>query len=537
MLLILSARLVNDDIAMNFGPLPPSFLPLGPQRLIHFQSELTLGECCYLTVPDDYPISEFDLRKISSAGITLLPQPQTYRLNEAINNALDRTPDDEPVRILFGDTLVLPVSDALKQPDIAIVQSTTTNYPWAFVETKDDGCVAFKDTPPNRLNSRRVLCGYFTFSDRALLSRSCKKNSFVEAMNFYNEHKNINCIDAEKWLDFGHLPLYFQSKKEIIVKRAFNDVSVEGATLVKQSDDTSKMRSEANWYQNLPPRLALHTPRFLGEIERDFQAGYKLEYLYAPLLSDLGVFGQLPLGSWLEILQGCFDYLKECRLERPSPQAPESSPKFSKLFFQEMIVAKTWSRLSQLSKQSKIPLESKIKLNGTQYASLRNIVSRLIEMVPETTPDHICFWHGDFFFGNVLYDFTARRVMTIDPRGQASQGVFCLWGDYRYDIAKLSHSIIGHYDKILLGRSHLERDAKDALSWTFYVDPLPHQDVIEDIFVSYVKESGGITEAELYALTSLLFFSLLPLHEEHPERQIHFLATALELSKAAELKQ
>lgn len=534
MLLILSARIVNDDIAMNFGPLPPSFLPLGPQRLIHFQNDLTLGEPCFLTVPEDYPISEFDLQQLSAVGITLLPQPQTYRLTEAINNALDHIPKEEPIRILFGDTLVRPVSDELKRPDIAVVQSTTTNYPWAFVEASDDGHVAFKDTPPDRLNSRRVLCGYFTFSDRNLLSQACQKNSFVEAMNFYNNHKKITCVDAEKWLDFGHLPLYFQSKKEIIVKRAFNDVSVEGATLIKQSDDTSKMRAEANWYKNLPNSLSLHTPRFLGEIERDFQAGYKLEYLYAPLLSDLGVFGHLPLGPWLEILQGCFDYLRECQLERPSPQAPESSQKFSSQFFQEMIVAKTWNRLSQFSTQSNIPLDSKIKLNGTQHPNLRDIVSRLIELVPETTPDHICFWHGDFFFGNLLYDFTARRVMTIDPRGQTDPGKFCLWGDYRYDIAKLAHSIIGHYDKILLGRSRLVRDANDTLSWSFHVDPLPHQDTIEDIFLSYVKENGNVTKTELYALTSLLFFSLLPLHREHPERQIHFLATALELAKIAE---
>ena len=64
MLLILSAQFVGDDIALQFGQLPPSFLPLGNQRLFSVQSEIALGEPCFITVPEDFKIPETDIQRI-----------------------------------------------------------------------------------------------------------------------------------------------------------------------------------------------------------------------------------------------------------------------------------------------------------------------------------------------------------------------------------------------------------------------------------------------------------------------------------------
>ena len=57
--------------------------------------------------------------------------------------------------------------------------------------------------------------------------------------------------------------------------------------------------------------------------------------------------------------------------------------------------------------------------------------------------------HGDFCLSNIFYDFRAENIKLIDPRGLDTKNNFTIYGDQRYDLAKLMHSIIGLYDHIL----------------------------------------------------------------------------------------
>ncbi|MEM8790943.1 MAG: phosphotransferase [Pseudomonadota bacterium] len=533
MLLILSARPVTEEIALQFGRIPPSFLPLGSQRLFALQAEIAHGMPCYMTVPEDYEISPSDLAAIEAAGIRLLPQPSKLSITEAIGNALTRIQPEGLLRILYGDTLLQMSAAEMSEPDIVAVQETTSNYNWAFVEIDPDGRTLFSDEPPQRLDTRRVVCGYYTFSDPALLATACHENSIVKALRLYSAQKHLTCRTAENWLDFGHLPLYFQSKKDLLVKRVFNELVYEDHMLVKRSADTAKMRAEANWYEALPGSLRLHTPRYLGRDEGKFQAGYALEYVHAPLLSDLAVFGSLPLTSWLEILQASIEFISKCHAIRPPEDGPEASHAFASEFFHDMIVDKTRTRLASYCAEGEIGLEARITLNGIAHPPLKEVAEGLVDMIPPTTPQHIRFWHGDLFYGNMFYDFIAQRVLCIDPRGQLGSGQISLWGDLRYDLAKLAHSIIGHYDKVLNGRSVLKTDPDAPLNWQFSVESPQYGAQLEEIFLSYVHEKLDISAQELRAMTALMFLSMLPLHSDSPERQRHLLAAGLLLAHSS----
>jgi hypothetical protein len=152
----------------------------------------------------------------------------------------------------------------------------------------------------------------------------------------------------------------------------------------------------------------------------------------------------------------------------------------------------------------------------------------VITKIPATTQDDIRFWHGDMFFGNMFYDFTARRILAIDPRGQMAAGQYCLFGDLRYDLAKLAHSVIGQYDKIILGRaSLLENGPRD---WDLTLSAQPHQSLIEAIFMKEVQARYELDPEVLIAMTALLFFSMLPLHTDRPDLQKQMLANGLRLA-------
>ena len=529
MLLILSARTVNEDIALHYGKLPPSFLPLGNRRLFALQAELADGGPVAMTVPESFAISEIDRRAIDAAGIRLLPQPSGLSLTQAISAAVRELKPEGPLRLLYGDTLVrLGDTAAAAQADRIVVKHTTANYPWAYVDEGAEGGIAFSDEPPQQLDTRRVVCGDYVFADPDLLVEACGTGGLIAMLTHYHARRPFALVDAEEWFDFGHLPLYFQSKKSIMIKRVFNNLNYENHLLVKQSADTGKMRAEAHWYEHVPGDLQIHTPRYRGRVERDHRAGYAIEYLYHPLLSDLAAFGALPLPSWLEILQACFEFADKCQAIAPAPGAPEASPEFARAFHDSMIVGKTWGRVETYLGGAELNLDDAFTVNGQRFPALRTVIQRVIDTVSPTTPDHVRFWHGDLFFGNMFYDFTARRILAIDPRGQLGTGAICLYGDWRYDLAKLAHSVIGQYDKIILGRSSLVQNG--PRDWVLTLSEQPHQTQIEAIFLQQAVARYGIDPQELTAMTALLFFSMLPLHSDRPDLQQQMLANALRLS-------
>ena len=69
--------------------------------------------------------------------------------------------------------------------------------------------------------------------------------------------------------------------------------------------------------------------------------------------------------------------------------------------------------------------------------------------------------HGDFCFSNLLYDCKVRLVKMIDPRGEF--GVPGVFGDRRYDLAKLAHSYAGGYDFIVADQFSVEVDSEGRL--------------------------------------------------------------------------
>ena len=45
-----------------------------------------------------------------------------------------------------------------------------------------------------------------------------------------------------------------------------------------------------------------------------------------------------------------------------------------------------------------------------------------------------------------------QTIKIIDPRGHDHNGKNTIYGDLRYDLSKLTHSLIGPYDFIIAGR-------------------------------------------------------------------------------------
>jgi len=143
------------------------------------------------------------------------------------------------------------------------------------------------------------------------------------------------------------------------------------------------------------------------------------------------------------------------------------------------------------------------------------------------TPDDIYISHGDLCFSNILYDFRVQSVRLIDPRGTLDEQTFTPYGDGRYDIAKLYHSVIGRYDFIMAGNYHLDIIGKSSINFR-----ISHHPVLNNIGAQLMENRAfGYDKEEIIPIMINLFISMLPLHADSDTRQIALIANALRLFK------
>lgn len=524
--LILSAAYIGEDMAAELGYIPPAFLPLGGQRLFEHQSRLAKGRI-FLTLPRDYTVLPVDQENLDRLEITVLRPPAGLSLRESALFALEAIDQTGPVELLFGDTLVQGRKS--QYPDLVSYQNDPSNHFWSY-HSPDTPDTPFISGHGEGLAERRILCGHFMMSDSDLLKSALTgADDFIGALNIYERHKPFAKEPVETWFDFGHLSLYYQSKRNFSVARAFNSIESNGIMLRKSSDQTHKMRAESIWFRDLPYDLRPYAPRYLGQSDRDHRAGYSLEYIYQPLLSDLFVFGHLPGHVWSGILSGCFDFLDIAGRHRPLAESPESSADFAGEFFTQMFAEKTRVRFGGFIESRGPDFAKDLILNGEKTGPVEGLIDALLARIRPTTPDDIRLIHGDFFFGNTFYDFKAARVLTIDPRAMTWSGQPSYYGDYRYDVAKLAHSVIGKYDHILNQRSRLIEHGPQL--WEFIPTDIPEPLRMSEMLYDLAEQHFGISRNELLAMTALMFFSMLPLHAESARRQKHLFANALRLAQ------
>lgn len=533
MLICLSARYIEQELALHYGKLPPGFLPIGGERLFAAQARsFRADERCILTLPEDFEIAEGDRKALEDSAFEVLRISSQLSLTAAITEVLAQVKDavgPEPVRLLFGDTLVEFENLPADISDFVAVKPTRIDYPWTYGE-HSDGTVRFFEDDTQHSDNSQVVCGYFSFSDFELLQDAFLQPSLAEALNAYAAQKPLDLVKASIWHDFGHLALFYQSKRDLLVARAFNSLDADEYVITKTSRQTAKMQAEAAWFENIPQQILLHTPRYVGRKNKDNKAGYQLEYLHLPTLSDMAVFGRLPQSTMNLILSRCVKLIDMFRQFQPDPAAPEYAPEYAQRFYDEIIQRKTWSRLEAFCTSFGCTLDTEFSLNGQPRPSLRAIVEAALAQIPPTRPEDISLWHGDLFFGNLLFDFNTQRVVMVDPRGMLFDNVITQYGDYRYDVGKLAHSVLGGYDHIIANQALCTRQGPHALELSLPSYPEADRRFATAQLCQFTEDKFGIGEQALHALALIMFFSMLPLHQENPARQAALFANGLRLS-------
>ncbi|UYB71016.1 aminoglycoside phosphotransferase family protein [Aeromonas veronii] len=516
MFLIMSAAYVNQDLEAEFGKIPPSFLPLGNRRLFKHQVALApSGTDIYLSVPEGYRLSDSDLAWLTEQGVKVIYIPVGLSLGASLVAAVNLSEyrQGSSLHVLYGDTLFgrLPTGE-----NIVSVSKTEYYYNWATLEHENIDCIEDE----NRDVEGLIIDGYFKFQDARELIRCITQCnwSFLEGLNRYHHKVRLNVVKSDGWLDFGHVNTYYRSKAEFTTQRAFNEIVITPYFIEKSSVHNVKIMAEAEWFENLPFSLRGYIPQFLGSSKNDGSATYRLEYLHNTALNEVYVFSALPSFCWKPIINNCLGFLLDCQRVKNTEKQPANQ-------VSELFGAKTLSRINDYCQSTNISINEHWKYNGFQPVSIQDLLDACSVYLPKDC-GLASVLHGDFCFSNILYDFRAQKIKVIDPRGITANSEMTIYGDVSYDIAKLSHSILGLYDWIIAGYYDVNISAREI---EFKIKVSNYVDDIQSYYISRVGSVFGMRPETLYAMQIHLFLSMLPLHADCKKRQNALFANAFRL--------
>ena len=517
MFLIMSGAYVGTELESEFGHIPPSFLPLGNRRLFQHQVALAPhGAEVYFSIPESFTISEHDREWLQNHKVNILAIPDGLSLGASLVAAVNISGHslDTPLHVLYGDTLF---SHLYEGDDIASVSEAKDSYNWAILTDDKAHWLKDNDLANNRRN--QIIDGYFKFSQPRELLRCITQSewSFIEGLNRYHISVGLTPVESCGWLDFGHVNTYYRSKAEHTTQRAFNELTINSRWIEKASVKNDKIAAEAHWFATLPDQLRGYIPQYLGSNTEKGKVCYRLEYLHLTALNELFVFAQLPSKVWQQILMGCIEFLQQCTQHNANASVTTNG-------LDVLFGDKTYQRLEEFFNSESISLDTKWQFDD-QPITLRQVLNKSTQHLPSGR-EKMSVLHGDFCFSNILYDFRAGKVKTIDPRGMTPDGKKTLYGDISYDLAKLSHSILGLYDWIIAG--YYDVNIEGNRIELNIANSGQHKET-QQAFIELVEQNFALTAKNLYAMQIQLFLSMLPLHADDKNRQKALFANAFRL--------
>lgn len=526
LLLITAGAYLADELAAEFGLIPPAFLPVGNKRLYCLQSSVARNNAdrIVMTVPETFKIPQHDAALLRHLKIETLPVIERLSLGESIVYAINILGlNNVPVKILHGDTVITDVSDVID--DGFTVHRSEAFYHWANYDFDKHGVMRFWTAcyHDHVGSSKEVLSGYFAFSTSTGLVQAITRagGDFICGLEKYSELRPLSPIkNSGEWLDFGHTQTYFASRWFLTKQRSFNKLEIDRLSVTKRSNWDEKIRAEAEWFRQLPADLSVYTPQLVRTTDQECDGfAYTLGHEHLSTLSDLYVFGRLDREIWSRIFNGCAEFLSACS---EYSHDTDLALQVSNLYY-----VKPYQRLEAYCANSGIDLNAEWIVDGHPTPSLAMALTELVDLVDTDVGYMPAVMHGDFCFSNIFYDFRRSAIKVIDPRGHVDAGNPTIFGDARYDLAKLAHSVVGRYDFIMAGYYHCERHSKYNISLALPQDPLIA--TIEGEFLD--SNFAGISPQaiSIRASTALLFLSMLPLHADRPERQNALLARGLRL--------
>ena len=340
--------------------------------------------------------------------------------NSGITEALNFLPDGEPFAITWSDLFYrAPI----------LMQDENSNYVGMTNSNKcrysfEEGKFIEGDTNHNG------VIGLFLFKHKNLLSAVPNNGEFVRYLSQTNIHFSPLVVDSV--YEIGTMDNYLLFKLQFPVSRFFNNIEIEDEVVVK-GVTVQKFRhlleDEINWYRYMEnvgftsiPKVKSFEPLILERIRG----------LHPHQFKDLSQVQKVIL------IENIIRQLNDLHSTARRPVKEED--------LYDVYVNKTLERIKPVTKMLKINSNKKYVINGRQIEAIipndPEIIRELFRILSPVS--YFCPIHGDPTFSNTLVT-NNNEIKFIDPRGYFGNSK--IFGDPRYDLAKLYYSAVGNYDQ------------------------------------------------------------------------------------------
>lgn len=505
----------------------PALIPLNTSPVaslvIRFYKEFASDYRIHLSVNKqdlDMVTNEF---KLFEDRISYIPINNSKGVVDTLRIAIEEVNPKHEVIVNLVTTIptVLPQKD-----EVQISNEYSLSEGWSSIDFCNDD-VIFNFKKFNSRNYGYAFTGVFRTDAKSLkfAIKNASETEYSDLMVLVEmiqrlKKLNYNHVD---WIDCGHELNYYKAKTKRMSSRSFNHLEVDRikGVITKSSKHINKLRQEIDYVSLLPKDIAVYFPRVINGIqENNEQATVDMEYYGYPSLSEYLLYWKLDPVIWKEI----FTAIKKILLD-----FKEYKYTFSKHIFIDFYFKKTQDRVLQFKEQigyNSSLFTDILHINGKDYKNINLLETNVKEKVLSLySKDNFSIMHGDLCFNNILYDLYSGTVRLIDARGSFGDNCTGIYGDMRYDLAKITHSVIGGYDFIVNGLFYM----KEKNNRFFYdISFRSNQNDLIKNNLDIIKYFGFEVEDILF-LTSLLFISMCPLHNEDFARQKIFYLHGIKL--------
>ncbi|MGW1006573.1 NTP transferase domain-containing protein [Streptomyces sp. NPDC002520] len=454
-------------------------------------------------------------------------QDATPGPGRAFAESLKWTPVNQPVLLLLADTVV----DSLP-PNAGGwigVASPLHRRRWCAVRSDQRGLVsAISDEEVGPESGQPVAVGVYRFGDRQSLDKAAFEVMSAELpdeevelsrlLDVYRAYAPLRSEPVAGWVDLGSAEAIARASRGSHVTRAVSSLRVDDLGVAHKRSSYGGAVSQARFMRRPPGRSAVLFPRFLGM--DDDELGYSMEYLDYPTLAEIYLYRPGAEENWGDLVGGIIE-----RVDRLLWRTGEVSVDREDLQrrCRVMYLEKPRQRFRKWWAGSVLSRSERLIVNGRELLAGLDALEKLVEHVEPLCDSAVpATVHGDLNFSNILYCEHPRTFRLLDPRGEFG-GTGPL-GDARYDAAKLRHSYAGMYDAAVHGLYRLETVGPEE--FTFSLGP---SRAIARRAVDAALRKVGFSLREVRVIEASLFFSMLPLHDDDPQRQWVFYLRALQL--------
>ena len=408
-----------------------------------------------------------------------------------VRQALELIPENESFMLVWSD-LILP--DGFELPD------GYTDKDGAF--PKDD-YIGISQTFPcrwkyenNEFEEERSeefgVAGLFLFAEKKAIADVPESGELVRWMR--DKGLKFKTLGLAGTREFGILSEYEKLSK--VKTRPFNRITVNGEVLTKEAVDEQGRRlavRESAWYEKARGYHIAGIPKI-----------YDTEPLQMEYIRGKNIYEcSLTCDEKKKVLKRIIDTLKEVHAV-DSVTADSFSMK-------EAYFNKTMQRLEKIEYLVPYAREKSICVNGRECRNVFFHKEELEKKLECIKTDRFPFIHGDCTFSNLMLRDNGEPVL-IDPRGYF--GYTELYGDERYDWAKLYYSIAGNYDRFNLKEFTLDIGGHSIVDGEIIKDLAAGEvrlsiksngweDIEKDFF-----EMTGADEYEIKLLHAVIWLSL-----------------------------